>query len=536
VVTANRTTCPFCLNGCESLVTFDYQYRMEYPADAKVNQGRLCPRGNSASIVLDHPQRLGYPLLDGREVSWDRAVDYCREALAAGEGRTAVAYSRGLTEEETSLVWGFARAVKASLLACGYIEPGNCFARPVADVRQASLDDVRNAKAMLLVGDVFATSPVAAGPILEERYADRKNRLIVIDSLRTSLAGFAHLFVKVRPGTEPFALLGVAAALDPRLQLESSQLAEAAGVEPGQIQAAADMLKSGPGFVGSAAGLGRTSMPTLHSYASQLVAARAGAAFKGFAEARVRPGLAEFEELRKGAAEQKLRTLFWFGSLHPLSYAELLPEASKVEFTIATSIFRPAQPLRGLVLPVPSELEKESTGAGYWGPVVRRPLASAYSGCRPVSRILSDLAGVTPVPEPPVKPADAAAVVRLGRAELGRRQPVSGPILVGEKRAIGIGGFYVQEDEVKVGRRDSAVGARADVVLKTGTAERRLRVTRTSDADDGILIVGVNAHENRALFGIGVDAAGAAASGPTGVEVKPAVARRPLAVEQEASV
>ena len=84
-MSAVRTTCPFCLNGCESIVTSDYQFRMEYPQDAAVNKGRLCPRGNSASIVVDHPKRLAYPLLDGKEVSWDHAMQYMSSAMAAAK-------------------------------------------------------------------------------------------------------------------------------------------------------------------------------------------------------------------------------------------------------------------------------------------------------------------------------------------------------------------------------------------------------------------------------------------------------------------
>ncbi len=81
-----KTICPFCLNGCTSGVVFDgYQYRMEYPADGPVNAGNLCPRGNSSSIVIDHPKRLAYPLLDGKPISWDEANSLVKGWKAAAK-------------------------------------------------------------------------------------------------------------------------------------------------------------------------------------------------------------------------------------------------------------------------------------------------------------------------------------------------------------------------------------------------------------------------------------------------------------------
>lgn len=529
----NRTTCPFCLNGCESEVVFDgYQYRMEYPSDAVVNRGRLCPRGNSASIVLDHPRRLGYPLLDGREVSWEQALEYCRRALAAGQdGRLAIAYSRGLTSDELDLVWGFARAVRAQLLVCGYIEPGNLFGQKVAGVREAGLDDVRGAKTILLAGDVFATSPVAGGMIVEWRYANRQNRLVVIDSLRTVQDTFAHLSIRVQPGAEPFALLGIAALLGAKIGLGAEQLAAAAGVELGQLQAAANILKTGSAFVGSAAGLGRTALPSLHNYASQLLAVQAKATFTGFAEGRVRLGPNTFEQLRQAAATNTLRTLFWFGSLHPLSYTELFPETAQIEHIVVTSIFRPIRPLRGLVLPVPSELEKESTGVGYWGAVRRRPLAAPFSGSRRVGQILEELATIAPMGEPTVAPAGAEVIADLARAELARWQNPSSLQLVGEKRAIGLGGLYADEQDVSVSP-DNELGQTADeVVLRTSTSERTLRLRRAPAVPAGTAVVGVNARENRALFGIVADAAGAPAMPPAAVELRPTTSSRRYPLE-----
>jgi anaerobic selenocysteine-containing dehydrogenase len=531
-MTAARTTCPFCLNGCESIVTAGYQYRMEYPTDAVVNRGRLCPRGNSASIVVDHPRRLAYPLLYGKEASWDQALAYCREALAGTEpSEIAVVYSRGLAREEIGSVCGFASALGTSNLVCGYVEPDNWFQVRLAGVKAATLDDVRKAKTMLLVGDVFGTSPVAAGPVTEARYADRKNRMVVIDSVKTREAGFAHLFLQVKPGSEAFCLLGVAGSIDRSMGVDVGRCAAAARVEERQLADVAKMLANGPGFVGSAMHLGRVAHPAQHSLMSQLVAVKAGAAFNGFGEARVpfgKLGLAEFRS-RTGAGGVK--TVFWFGGLHPYSYPELMPEAAQVRFSIVSSIFRPDVPLPGLVLPVASELEKESVGESYWGEVSRHPVAEPPSGARRVPAILAELAEArTETPEPALTLSESEAVKRT-LAALEESKPVSTEfLLVGEKQAIGIGGFYELEEHVSVSPADAArlgLTGPDSLLVESPAGKVEFRVKSTAAVQPGVLAVGVGAHRNRALFPLADDPASGITIPPVSVRVtKVAAAER----------
>jgi anaerobic selenocysteine-containing dehydrogenase len=531
---AVRTTCPFCLNGCESVVTAGYQYRMEYPTDAVVNRGRLCPRGNSASIVVDHPRRLAYPLLDGKETSWDRAMAYCREAIAGSEpNETAVVYSRGLTRDEIRAVGGFASVLRTSNLVCGYVEPDNWFQVRLAGTKAATLDDVREAKTALLVGDVFGTSPVAAGPIMEARYADRKNRMVVIDSVKTREAGFAHVFLQVRPGTEVFALLGIAASLDRSLGADVARCAAAAGIEERQLSDVAKLLTGGPCFVGSAMHLGRVAYPLQHGLMSQLIATKAGATFNGFGEARVPFGKQSFGEFRSRVDARDMKTVFWFGGLHPYSYPELLPEATKVRFSVVSSIFRPDVFIPGLVLPVASELEKGSVGESYWGEVNRRPVAEPPSGARPVPAILAELAEArteSPLPAPTMSEAEA---VKATLAALEGFRPVSDEfVMVGEKRAIGIGGFYESEEQVSVAPADVArlgLSDRDNLLVESAAGSSQFHVKPTAAMLPGVLAVGVNAHRNRSLFPMADDPASGTAVPPTAVRVTkvPAAERSP---------
>ncbi|MFO7650451.1 MAG: hypothetical protein R6X13_03795 [bacterium] len=513
-MTATETTCPFCLNGCTSGVDFNgYQYRMHYFPEAEVNKGRLCPRGNAASIVIDHPHRLSRPLVDGRDTTWAEAEAMVKGWFAATKAEElAIVYSRGRAPDEVRRLHGLADELGTPHLACGHIEPENAFNRRLEGVRDATLADLDKSRATLLVGDVFNTSPVASWRMVDARYADRKSRLVVVDSVRTRQSGFAHCFLRVKPGNEPLALVALAALLDPKLcaGADVDKLAAAAGVTRGQLETAAGMLKADvPGFVGSAMHTGRVSHPVLHSLASQLVALAAKKPFTGFRETALPPGKESFTDLRKAAGEGRVRMLFWTGGLYPYSYAGLAPELDKVEFRVATAIFRPEPAVRGLVLPVAAELERSSTGSSYWGPVERQALAAPISGSRTFSQVLGLFGKGAEKPEPKVAAAAPAAVVEMAARAAGMdRAAGDGMLLLGEKKAIGLRGFYDNEDCALLNPVDAdrlAVTDTGYLRVTTDTAAVELRVHVTDAAPAGAVVVGVNVHANRALFGPAVD-------------------------------
>jgi hypothetical protein len=508
-----RTTCPFCLNGCTSGVEFNgVEHKMHYFPEAEVNKGRLCPRGNSASIVIDHRDRLCRPLLDGRDTTWSEAEALVRLWLSdVKPEELGIVYSRGRAADEVRRLHGLARELGTPYLACGHVEPENAFNHKLEGVAEATLADIESAKAMLLVGDVFSTSPVASWRMVEARYADRKNRLVVVDSIRTRQAGFAHVFVQVRPGTEPFALVALAALIDAQMVpgVNVERLAGLAGVTRQQLEAAAAML--GPkvsGFVGSAMHTGRVDHPALHSLASQLVARAAVKPFTGFRETELPFGPMRFADLRKAIGEGKLKMLFWTGGLFPYSYADLLPEMAKVEHTVATSIFIPDPPVRGLVLPMTAELERASSAKSYWGQTERTALSAPLSGARLFSDVLEWFGQAAEATEPVLKPASFAEVTAMAAraAELARAD--GDWLLMGEKKAIGLRGFHAPESEVSICRADAArvgVSGHNYLRVKSPTAEREFRVRVTDSVPKGVLLVGSNVHSNRCLFPLAED-------------------------------
>ena len=79
--------------------------------NAEVNKGRLCPRGNSANIVIDHRDRLCRPLLDGRNTTWAEAEALIHTWLGEVKPEAiGIVYSRGRAAEFARLKGPLTRA------------------------------------------------------------------------------------------------------------------------------------------------------------------------------------------------------------------------------------------------------------------------------------------------------------------------------------------------------------------------------------------------------------------------------------------
>lgn len=513
--TSSTTTCPFCLNGCTTGVQFDgYRYEAYYPSEGKVNKGRLCPRGNSASIVINHSDRLCRPILDGRDITWQEAERLVRSWLAETRPEElALVYGRGRTPDEVQRLHGLAKEIGTPNIVCGHIEPENSLLARLDGVRIGTLEDIESAQTTCLIGDVFNTSPVISFRILEARYADRDNRLIVMDSIRTRQSGFAHRFIRVKPGTEPFALLALAALVEPKLVsgVQPGRFADIAGVHLSDLQAASAALGGRRrGFVGCALHFGRVRHPWLTGMCAQLLAVATKQPFLGFAEALLPAGGMRFSALRKAMAAGHIRMVFWTGGLFPSSYPELMPEMGKVEHVVMTSIFRPTSVLRGLVLPLVAELERASRGFCYWGAAERLPLAGPVSGSRDFGEVLTWLGRAPALDGCSQEPASVKEIVAAAEAaaEQLEHQQNDGLLLLGEKKAIGLRGFYDSEEVLCLNPVDANTFGVRDgdiLLLKSPSSEAEFEVHITGSVGTGTAAVGVNVHRNRKLFPLADD-------------------------------
>ncbi|MEO0093451.1 MAG: molybdopterin-dependent oxidoreductase [candidate division WOR-3 bacterium] len=520
--------CPFCLYGCELAFTYDENYlvfNVEYAGQGEVNQGRLCPRGNAVGIVLNHKRRLAYPLYNNKEVDWDKALsEIAARPLRQNSEAIAITFDRNLTEEETGLIYDFAERLGVENLACSYLEPESYFVYSVEDCLDAELADIENAKAFVLIGDVFGQTPVIAKPILNARYAHRDHRIFVIDSILTRTAGFADRFLHCQPGSEPLVVLALKSLLTREIKgLAPEQIAEVSGIKLTLLEEVANSLtKLKPIVVVCTMSFGRNDNPYLLSLASKsLVAKSDGMKFLGLGEARSGLGKVGFGQILSAIREGKIKVLLNFGTDFPFLYPQLR-DLAELETMIATAVFRPNQLAPYFILPTALNLEKNGTINTLWGKVKINKILEPISGSKTISEIITLLnqklnftakIGTKTKNHEVIIPLKQ--VYELAREFLNTKSQTESSetdslLLVGEKPAIGFWNIFDKEDVIKINLQDlQRFNLKQNEPAKViGPAvELELLVKTTNQVPPGIALVGVNRIENRQLFTTAIDKA-----------------------------
>ena len=225
---ATRTVCPLCGTGCAIVLEHrDPLVLGSRPAEDRnsVNHVSLCVKGHYGLDFVNSEERLTTPLVrrDGELVptGWDEALDFVAGRLTElrkqGGGRTlgALGASRS-TNEENYLLQKFVR----SALGSNNIDSG-------ARLRGAALfagiegvlgygamthpiSHIRAAQEILVVGaDPLAVSPIV-GQMVKQAVKLEGAHLTLVDHLPRSLnGGFADVWIRPSPGTQPSFLAGL---------------------------------------------------------------------------------------------------------------------------------------------------------------------------------------------------------------------------------------------------------------------------------------------------------------------------------------
>jgi predicted molibdopterin-dependent oxidoreductase YjgC/NADH:ubiquinone oxidoreductase subunit E len=252
-----RTTCHYCGVGCQLdlHIKDDKIMKVTGVEDALPNLGRLCVKGRFGYDFLQSRERLTHPMIrqngELRRATWDEALDLVAEKIRETndrEGPEAIAgiCSAKSTNESLYLMQKLFRSVLGS----------NQVSSPfAASGLNNPIGEMEKTGCMILIGsDVTEENPVAGTFI--KRAAKNGCRLIVVDSGETKISSFAHVFLKVREGSEAVLVNGFIQDLlargreasqeirDTAADLDSEKITETTGLSAAQVKEAVDILDS----------------------------------------------------------------------------------------------------------------------------------------------------------------------------------------------------------------------------------------------------------------------------------------------------
>lgn len=222
--------CTLCEAHCGILVTVDGDRvtRIEGNPDDILSRGYICPKATALAHLHHDPDRLRRPMRrvgDGfEEIGWDEAFALAGERLRAVRrqyGRDAIAmYLGNPAAHSSSSVYGI--ALRIALLTRKFYTAssidqfpqefaawkmfGSNVLMPIADVDRTDRWMIFGANLAVSNGSI-TTMPDARGRIAAIRR--RGGSVVVVDPRRTETARLADEHIAVRPGGDPYLLLGM---------------------------------------------------------------------------------------------------------------------------------------------------------------------------------------------------------------------------------------------------------------------------------------------------------------------------------------
>jgi formate dehydrogenase alpha subunit len=225
--------CPYCAVGCGFYIVVEKGKAkgIEYMTDHPASEGALCPKGNAALEVLNHEDRLKFPLKRAGDefvrISWDEALDLVAEGLAGNikkHGPKSLGFlaSSRCNNEENYLMQKLARLLGSpNIDNCARL----CHSPTVVGLGAVfgtgamtnNLCDLQNSKCIFAIGTNFAEAhPVVSRWVQKAR--DNGAMVIVADPRITSTSWMADIHLRIKPGSDIDLLRGMMKAIiDDRL-------------------------------------------------------------------------------------------------------------------------------------------------------------------------------------------------------------------------------------------------------------------------------------------------------------------------------
>ena len=195
---------------------------IEYMTDHPACEGALCPKGNAVLEVLNHEERLKYPLKRVGEkfvrISWEEALDLASSGLSRNikkHGPKSLGFlaSSRCNNEENYLMQKLSR-----LLGSPHVDncARLCHSPTVVGLGAVlgtgamtnNLNDLQNSKCIFAIGTNFAEAhPIVSRWVQEAK--DNGATVIVADPRITSTTWMADLHLQINPGSDIDLLRGM---------------------------------------------------------------------------------------------------------------------------------------------------------------------------------------------------------------------------------------------------------------------------------------------------------------------------------------
>lgn len=205
-----KSICGFCSTGCGLKIHLDESgqaINLTADTDYPVNLGMACPKGWESLTPLAAPDRATVPLLDGKAIDWDTALQvFCRkfEAIMDQHGRESVAFlSTGqIMTEEMAFLGALAKFGMGMIHGDGNTR--QCMATAATAYKESfgfdappfTYADFEESDVLVFVG----ANPCIAHPIMWQRVERNPHSpdIIVIDPRKTetAMAATQHLAIK----------------------------------------------------------------------------------------------------------------------------------------------------------------------------------------------------------------------------------------------------------------------------------------------------------------------------------------------------
>jgi hypothetical protein len=406
--------------------------------------------------------------------------------------------------------------------ASSYLEPESILGSLVRDENPFTWTDLDGANTVVVIGDLFQQAPMMSKHIIEWRYRDRKNRLVVVDSLGTYTGKFATDFLKVGIGYEPLTIMALGGGLEPTVD---------AGIPLPRLREIGDNLKTVPaGLIFVVLSFGRAYDPILFSHALKILAETTGKKIVPFVEFSGFEGTKRFGDVLELVRAKKIRQIINFGEIFPYVYPQVAGQLKGAEI-FTSAVLKPpgADPKHNVhnwdeitVLPAALNLEKTGTVITSFGPRAVKTEIPTASGAQNINQILARFGPVDNRGQIP-RPADFSVAVAERIENLKRR--IQNPkkdrcLLVGDKTAFNFMAFWDTE-RVRINPADArriAVNPGESVLVRSKNGEAEFAVEISDSVPAGVLAVPAETGRTKFLFDLEIDQ-GFVSFPPTEVEL-----------------